>query len=120
MGLLSNLKIVVHHEGILQRSESVEAGVGELRVMLVHLVDWHGFHVDFWESEVALLKNIFLVELWNTLHVGSGPSFEHDLSEVGLVLIDSIGGARVARAGVNEAAHVGLHLGTDVGFVGRS
>jgi hypothetical protein len=96
LGLLGDIKIVGHHEGILQGSESVEAGVGKLRVMLVHLVDRHGFHVDLWESEVTLLKNIFLVELWNTLHVGSGPSFEHDLSEVGLVLIDSIGGARVA------------------------
>lgn len=96
MGLLGDIKVVGHHEGILQRSESVVAGVGKLRVMLVHLVDWHGFHVDLWESEVALLKNIFLVELWNALHVGSGPSFEHDLREVRLVLIDSVGGARVA------------------------
>ena len=95
MGLLGDVKVVGHHEGILQRSESVEAGVGKLRVMLVHIVNWHGLHIDFGESEVALLKYIFLVELWNTLHVGSGPSFEHDLREVRLVLIDSIGGARV-------------------------
>ena len=56
----------------------------------MHLVDRAWFHVEFWESEVALLKNVFLVKLWNTLEIRSLPSVEHDLSKVRLVLDSSL------------------------------
>ena len=56
----------------------------------MHLVDRTWFHVEFWEPEVALLKNVFLVKLWNTLEIRSLPSVEHDLSKVRLVLDSSL------------------------------
>jgi len=115
-----DIKVVWHHEGIFKRTKSIEAWMSKLRMMLVHLVYWHWLCVDFWESEVTLLKNVFLVELWNTFHVGSCPSFEHDLSKIRLVLFDSICRTRVSWTGINESTDVGLHLCADIGFVGRN
>ena len=36
--------------------------MSELRVVLMHLVDLAWFDVELWESEVTLLKNVFLVK----------------------------------------------------------
>jgi hypothetical protein len=35
--------------------------VGEFWMVLVHLVDWTWLLINFWKSEVALLKYVFLV-----------------------------------------------------------
>jgi len=59
------IKIVLHHKSIFKRPDSVEAGMGKLWMVLVHLVDWARFDIQFWESEVSSLENVFLVKLWN-------------------------------------------------------
>ena len=93
---LSIIKIIGHHKGIFERSKSVVAGVSELWVVLVHLVDWHWFSVEFRESKVTLLENVFLVELRNAFQIRSLPSIKHYLSKVGFVLIYSLGRPRVS------------------------
>ena len=60
--------------------------MSELRVVLMHLVDLAWFDVELWESEVTLLKNVFLVKLWNTLQIRPLPSIKHNLSKVRFVL----------------------------------
>jgi hypothetical protein len=39
--------------------------MGKLWMVLVHLVDWARFDIEFWKSEVSLLEDVFLVKLWN-------------------------------------------------------
>ena len=70
--------------------------MSELWVVLVHLVDWARFDVEFWESEVALLENVFLVKLWNAFQIRSLPSIKHYLSKIGLVLNSSLSRPRVS------------------------
>jgi hypothetical protein len=65
--------------------------MSELWMMLMHLIDWHWFSVELWQSEVSLIENVLLVKLWNALHIRSGPSIEHHLSKVRFVLNGSIG-----------------------------
>ena len=72
------LEVIVHCESILQRSDSQVARVGEFGVVLVHVVNraWHLIKAG--QPKVALLKDIFVVKLWNGHHVGPLPSVVHD------------------------------------------
>jgi hypothetical protein len=55
--------------------------VSELWGMLMHIVKGTWRLVKAGESEVALLKDILLVKLWDSNHIGSFPSVVHDSSE---------------------------------------
>ena len=68
----------------------------EFGVVLVHVVNraWHLIKAG--QPKVALLKDIFVVKLWNGHHVGPLPSIVHDGREALRRLVDTGGGA-IAR-----------------------
>tara|TARA_B100000780_G_C21074485_1_gene432513 strand:- start:973 stop:1260 length:288 start_codon:yes stop_codon:yes gene_type:complete len=70
----------------------------------MHFVKSTWLNVKFWQSEVTLLENIFLVKLWNTFAISLVPSIEHDFGEIRFVFFDSVGRAAVTRTSVGHSA----------------
>ena len=71
----------------------------------MHFVERTWLNVYFWQSEVTLLENIFLVKLWDALAIGLVPSIQHDLGEIRFVLLDSVGRAAVTRTSISHSAN---------------
>ena len=87
----------------------------------MHFVESTWLSVEFWQSEVTLLENIFLVKLWDTLAISLIPSIEHDLGEIRSVFFDSVGRAAVSGTGISHSADAvrRSEFGTDRGLIRR-
>lgn len=70
----------------------------------MHFVKRTWLNVNFWQSEVTLLENIFTVKLWDTFAIGLVPSIKHNLGEIRFVFPYSVGRAAVTRTGVDHSA----------------
>ena len=90
-------------------------------MVLMHFVKRTWLNVKFWQSKVTLLENIFLVKLWDTLAIGLVPSIKHNLSEIGFVLLHSVGGATVSRTSISHSADTvrRSEFGTDCRLIRR-
>ena len=85
----------------------------------MHFVERTWLNVEFWQSEVTLLENIFLVKLWDTLAIGLIPSIEPDLGEIRSVFCDSVGRAAVSGTGISHSTDSvrRSEFGTDRGLI---
>jgi hypothetical protein len=88
-------------------------------MVLMHIYESTWLSVEFWQSEVTLLENIFLVKLWDTLAIGLIPSIEHDLGEIRSIFFDSVGRAAVTGTGISHSTDAvrRSEFGTDRGLI---